>query len=417
MTKYVFRRSQLFSEIFGIKEEKEEDKKESSEQSKITELENIKKPINNNEETDSLEEKLKEQYLNKKINIMIYYGTKRKSFIYSVNHTISDLINFLNDHNYLSDNDLKIKNFKILFGLEELKLKDKRKIYRIIYDNKINNSSYNEDQIKIILKTKEKEFINDKNVEKIYVSLENIPSFMDLSEQINIFMKKQKKEVKYDIKYKNNCCNIIFLSPEISFSFVSFMINLKFTNKFYRKLRIKYDYYNTEKKNNFNLNNSTILQNKSRNNNDIYNYRQNNSLVNIQSYTEKSLNDSINKKTNKLSLNNYLTPKKVHNKSYNSCKYLLVNTESKEVNDYFNDKFSSIRESIPYDQEKIINRLEKAKNKERWITNKGFFNDANTKSFNRFINPYKNKNNKKIYNKLSNNKDRKIFLNLNDFNN
>lgn len=248
MTKYVFRRSQLFSEIFGIKEEKEEDKKESSEQSKITELENIKKPINNNEETDSLEEKLKEQYLNKKINIMIYYGTKRKSFIYSVNHTISDLINFLNDHNYLSDNDLKIKNFKILFGLEELKLKDKRKIYRIIYDNKINNSSYNEDQIKIIIKTKEKEFINDKNVEKIYVSLENIPSFMDLSEQINIFMKKQKKEVKYDIKYKNNCCNIIFLSPEISFSFVSFMINLKFTNKFYRKLRIKYDYYNTEKK-------------------------------------------------------------------------------------------------------------------------------------------------------------------------
>ena len=417
MTKYVFRRSQLFSEIFGIKEEKEEDKKESSEQSKITELENIKKPINNNEETDSLEEKLKEQYLNKKINIMIYYGTKRKSFIYSVNHTISDLINFLNDHNYLSDNDLKIKNFKILFGLEELKLKDKRKIYRIIYDNKINNSSYNEDQIKIILKKKEKEFINDKNVEKIYVSLENIPSFMDLSEQINIFMKKQKKEVKYDIKYKNNCCNIIFLSPEISFSFVSFMINLKFTNKFYRKLRIKYDYYNTEKKNNFNLNNSTILQNKSRNNNDIYNYRQNNSLVNIQSYTEKSLNDSINKKTNKLSLNNYLTPKKVHNKSSNSCKYLLVNTESKEVNDYFNDKFSSIRESIPYDQEKIINRLEKAKNKERWITNKGFFNDANTKSFNRFINPYKNKNNKKIYNKLSNNKDRKIFLNLNDFNN
>lgn len=403
-SKFLMKQKLLFTDVFGIKEEKEEDeKKDSSNQTKIKEkkleMDNITNKTYNDTESSDFFDKLKEEFLNDNITIIIYSGTKRECIEYNVNKTISDLINYLKEYKYLSKDDIEKNSFKILYGLEELKVTDERKIYRIVYDNKINKSSGDEDKITIIKKTKEKEFIKNKNVEKINISLENIPSFMDLSEQINIFINKHnKEEIKYDIKFKNNCCNITFLSREISFSFVSFMTNLKFNNKFYRKLRININYHNTLKIKNRYLNDSLPVINTS-DNNDLLNSIQNNrSARNIHLKNLK-----INQKLNSLSFN-----RSIINNYYSRNPQFI--SDSYESNDYFNDKYNSIRESTPYEQEKIISKLEKENNKKKWITFKGFFSSPNKKSFNRFINPYSNNN--RILFSIANNKDRKIFLNL-----
>lgn len=173
-SKFLMKQKLLFTDVFGIKEEKEEDeKKDSSNQSKIieknNEAENIANKTYNDTESSDFFDKLKEEFLNDNITIIIYSGIKRECIEYNVNQTIADLIKYLKEYKYLSDDDVEKNNFKILYGLEELKVTDERKIYKIVYDNKINKSSGDEDKITIIKKTKEKEFVKNKNVEKIYI--------------------------------------------------------------------------------------------------------------------------------------------------------------------------------------------------------------------------------------------------------
>ena len=111
---------------------------------------------------------------------------------------------------------------------------DKRKINKIV---KITDK-----EVILTLKAIKKEFLNSK-MKRIYIQLDNIPSFMDLSEQINKFIKSQKdEEINYDINYKDNSCSILFSSQEISFSFVAYMTDIKFNNKYYRKLKIDIKY-------------------------------------------------------------------------------------------------------------------------------------------------------------------------------
>jgi hypothetical protein len=220
---------------------------------------------------------------------------------------------------------------------------------------------------------------------------------MDLSDQINIFMNNQNhKDIKYDIVFKNNCCNIIFISPEISFSFVAFMTNLKFTNKYYRKLIIKYKYNNVKIKKDHYLSQKSLFPINNNNNNNIIN--------------NNILSSYISKNGNRMNLNNNNSSERKNYKNI-SCSYIhiYVKTEPNDINtinNYFNNKYESINNSTPYDQEKIINKLEKEKSKKKWITNKGFFNGVNKKSFNSFINPYNKK--------ATNNMERKIFLNINN---
>ena len=170
-SKFLMKQKLLFSDVFGIKEEKEEDeKKDSKNQSKFKEKNNEKdyianKTYNDTESSDFFD-KLKEEFLNDNITIIIYSGIKRECIEYNVNQTISDLIKYLNEYKYLSDDEVKKNNFKILYGLEVLKVTDERKIYKIVYDNKINKSSGDEDKITIIKKTKEKEFIK----KNLYIS-------------------------------------------------------------------------------------------------------------------------------------------------------------------------------------------------------------------------------------------------------
>ena len=117
------------------------------------------------------------------------------------------------------------------------------------------------------------------------------------------------------------------------------------------------------------------------------------------------LNSKINNKT-KSNINNQNSINNIKSYSYDR---IIVKTEPNQVNDYFNDRYCSINESTPYDEEKILNKLEKEKDRKKWITYKGFFTDVNKKSFNRFINPY---NSKISLSNIGHNKERKIFLNV-----
>ena len=414
-SKYINRNNFIFSNVFPIKESNKDQKStKEKRQKKIKDLwRNENDIVEEKESEDETSEEniiYKYRYYNRRkreeqksknddprltqpVKILIYSSNKKESIEFSPNKTIGDLIKYLNLNNYLSDTDKENNNFKVLYGLEQLKVDDERKIYEIVSE-KNNKSDGNDNQypIRIMIINKKNFLGKNKGIEKIYVTLENIPSFMDLSEQINIFIKKYKnQEIKYDIKYKNNCCIILFLSNEISFSFVTFMTNLKFTNKYYRKIIIKIKFNNNHLlKRNQNIDSSqkSLTQNSNTN-----------SLLN----TINNDNSKINLKYN------------INCQKSNSYSHISVHTEPNQKNqiyDYFSNRYSSINYPTPYEQEKIINKIENEKSKKKWMTNKGFFNGVNTRSFNIFTNPYNNKNN--LLSSIINNKQRKIFLNDNN---
>ena len=413
--KYINRNNFIFSNVFPIKESNKDQKStKEKRQKKIKDLwRNENDIVEEKESEDETSEEniiYKYRYYNKRkreeqesknddprltqpVKILIYSSNKKESIEFSPNKTIGDLIRYLNLNNYLSNTDKENNNFKVLYGLEQLKVDDERKIYEIVSE-KNNKSDGNDNQcpIRIMIINKKNFLGKNKGIEKIYVTLENIPSFMDLSEQINIFIKKYKnQEIKYDIKYKNNCCIILFLSNEISFSFVTFMTNLKFTNKYYRKIVIKIKFNNNHLlKRNQNIDSSQKSLTQKSNTNSLLN-------------TINNDNSKINLKYN------------INCQKSNSYSHISVHTEPNQKNqiyDYFSNRYSSINYPTPYEQEKIINKIENEKSKKKWMTNKGFFNGVNTRSFNIFTNPYNNKNN--LLSSIINNKQRKIFLNDNN---
>ena len=413
--KYINRNNFIFSNVFPIKESNKDQKStkekrqkkikdwwrnendivEEKESEDETSEENIiyKYRYYNKRKREEQESKNDDPRLTQPVKILIYSSNKKESIEFSPNKTIGDLIRYLNLNNYLSNTDKENNNFKVLYGLEQLKVDDERKIYEIVSE-KNNKSDGNDNQcpIRIMIINKKNFLGKNKGIEKIYVTLENIPSFMDLSEQINIFIKKYKnQEIKYDIKYKNNCCIILFLSNEISFSFVTFMTNLKFTNKYYRKIIIKIKFNNNHLlKRNQNIDSSQKSLTQKSNTNSLLN-------------TINNDNSKINLKYN------------INCQKSNSYSHISVHTEPNQKNqiyDYFSNRYSSINYPTPYEQEKIINKIENEKSKKKWMTNKGFFNGVNTRSFNIFTNPYNNKNN--LLSSIINNKQRKIFLNDNN---
>jgi hypothetical protein len=123
------------------------------------------------------------------------------------------------------------EKFEIFYDRKEIPLTDARTISEII-------GNQEEDEYPIF-ELREK-FIKNLDVkDKLYIELENVPSFMDLTSQITDFIETQSKDVDYELNYKNNVYMLLFSSNQIGFSFITFMSKLKFSNKYYRKLRIK----------------------------------------------------------------------------------------------------------------------------------------------------------------------------------
>ena len=91
---------------------------------------------------------------------------------------------------------------------------------------------------------------------------------------------------------------------------------------------------------------------------------------------------------------------KSNNKKSKSFKKLFINNSN---DGYFLNKNIFINDSIPYEQEKLIKRIENARNKRKWMNLKGFFTCANKQTFNSLISP-----NLKIHKiKISNNNGKK----------
>ena len=284
------------------------------------------------------------------INIVILYNKEKINTKFSQNRPFCDFVKFLEKKYFKVGFE---ENYKIYYENKEISMGDKRKI------NKIVNVKDNNEEIKFTLKAMKKTFLLNSKISRIYIQLENIPSFMDLSEQIYKFIQAQEEEIDYDINYKDNSCRILFSSQEISFSFVAYMTNIKFSNKYYRKLKIDIKY-------------SPLNATNNKKNNLRYMSEENNKLNNI--------NNTID------SIRNNMRTYKSHKQMNSKGNYYYYDTYE---NDYYEDNFKSIRDSSPYDYEKELEKQKKIKDKKNWVGNKDFFTSVNKKSFNRLLRPKK----------------------------
>ena len=284
------------------------------------------------------------------VNIVILYNKEKINTKFSQNRPFCDFVKFLEKKYFKVGFE---ENYKIYYENKEISMGDKRKI------NKIVNIKDNNEEIKFTLKAMKKTFLLNSKISRIYIQLENIPSFMDLSEQIYKFIQAQEEEIDYDINYKDNSCRILFSSQEISFSFVAYMTNIKFSNKYYRKLKIDIKY-------------SPLNATNNKKNNLRYMSEENNKLNNINNTIDSIRNN----------MRTYKSYKQMNSKG----NYYYYDTYE---NDYYEDNFKSIRDSSPYDYEKELEKQKKIKDKKNWVGNKDFFTSVNKKSFNRLLRPKK----------------------------
>ena len=282
------------------------------------------------------------------INIVILYNKEKINTKFSQNRPFCDFVKFLEKKYFKVGFE---ENYKIYYENKEISMGDKRKI------NKIVNIKDNNEEIKFTLKAMKKTFLLNSKISRIYIQLENIPSFMDLSEQIYKFIQAQEEEIDYDINYKDNSCRILFSSQEISFSFVAYMTNIKFSNKYYRKLKIDIKY-------------SPLNATNNKKNNLRYMSEENNKLNNINNTIDSIRNN----------MRTYKSYKQMNSKG----NYYYYDTYE---NDYYEDNYKSIRDSSPYDYEKELEKQKKIKDKKNWVGNKDFFTSVNKKSFNRLLRP------------------------------
>jgi len=302
--------------------------------------------------------------------IKIYYKEKIATLYLNINEPFSKLIDLIKEKFKIENFE---KKFEIFYNQKEIPLTDGRIMLEIVG----NEEEKEEDAI---FELREKFIKNIGYKDKLYIELENIPSYMDLTMQITYFISQQKKEVDYELNYINNKYKLLFSSNQIGFSFISFMINLKFTNKYYRKLKIDIHYKTIDK---ISYNNDDEKKDENDNKDKYKSKNRRNAILSpIPKRKElKLFSKSINKKS----------------KSY---KNLFINNSN---DGYFLNKNIFINDSIPYEQEKLIKRIENARNKRKWMNLKGFFTSANKQTFNSLISP-----NLKIHKiKISNNNGKK----------
>jgi hypothetical protein len=319
---------------------------------------------------------------NPDISIIIYYDGRKIATKFNRHKTFSEFTKFLKKKYFKSGFE---ENYKIFYDQQEVPMNDKRKIKKIVDSDR--------SEIKFMLKAKKEAFINSK-LKKIYIELENIPSFMDLSEQINNFLNCQKDYgINFDIIYKDNYCRILFSSSETAFSFVSYMTNIKFSNKFYRKLKIDIKYNALEDTNIYKSSrflrpsmSEEIIINKSKNPN-VLNLNEDKGLSISNSYTNIKNRHKLKMKNNRF-------------KNYTESNYNIYD-------DYFKDNFKSVQDSSPYQYEKRLAKIQENLNKKKWVGNKNFFTNINKNSFNRIISPSNFL--KKFRDKFNNKKDGNII--------
>ena len=312
---------------------------------------NLKKSKNNIFSPSGITEHSSEEEEEKEYPIRIYYKEKIATIYININEPFSNFIDLIKEKFRIENFE---KKFEIFYNHKEIPLTDGRLMSEII--NGIEEEEQEEQEKEIVFELREKLMKNMGYKDKLYIELENVPSFMDLTTQISYFISLQNKEVDYELNYNNNIYNLLFSSNQIGFSFVSFMSNLKFTNKYYRKLKIDI-HYNTIEKLRYNKNRNKFKKNKSKNN------------IHSPDYSTKGLS--------LLYKSNHKKSKSIGNLFNNN----IFNDEYHKNNNNF------INNSIPYEQEKLMKRIENARNRKKWMNLKGFFTSANIQSFNSLISP------------------------------
>ena len=322
-----FRRENIYKDIILLNEENNEDESEDDGQSEI--------------------------------NIILLYNKDKINIKFNQNHSFEQFVQILEKQYFRVGFK---ENYEIYYENKEIPMTDKRKLNKIV---KITDKK----EVKLTLRAIKKEFLYHK-MKRIYIQLDNIPSFMDLSEQISQFIRLQKgeEEINYDINYKDNSCSILFNSQEISFSFVAYMTNIKFSNKYYRKLKIDIKYNP--------LNATSHKKNK------------------LRFMSEDPSINKINETIEYLPTNNGFNPPSSRNrynmrtyKSYKKMDKPMYYYENTYENDYYEDNFKSIQDSTPYGYEKELERKQQLKDKKNWVGKKDFFTSINKKSFNKLIRP------------------------------
>ena len=299
--------------------------------------------------------------------IKIYYKEKIATININLAEPFSELIEQIKKKFKIEKFEEK---FEIFFDKKEIALTDGRTISEIIG---------NQDHHEYLLFELREKFVKNLDVkDKLYIELENVPSFMDLTEQITEFIENQNKEVDYELNYRNNIYKLLFSSNQIGFSFISFMSNLKFSNKYYRKLKINI-HFKTVDKLRFEIDNNSDRE-------------------------ENKIEDQ------KRGLNLVYKTRNNKSKSFGN----LFRNNRNNYDRYFRNNTNFINNYIPYEQEKLMKRIENAKNRKMWINHNGFFTNANIKSFNSVISPRLNIHKVKIK-KNDEKESKKIFLN--DINN
>jgi len=297
--------------------------------------------------------------------IKIFYKEKIATININTAEPFSELIKQIKEKFKIEKFEEK---FEIFYKKKEIPLSDGRSLIEII--GHIEEGEYP------LFELREKFIKNMDFKDKLYIELENVPSFMDLTSQITQFIEQQKKEVDYELNYWNNIYTLLFSSNQLGFSFISFMTNLKFSNKYYKKLKIDIHFKTVDK----------------------IRYENDNEKINL---TGK--NDSPN---NLRGINLVNKPRNKRAKSFAN----LYN-DNKGYYRYLRNNTNFINNSIPYEQEKLMKKIEKAKNKKKWMNLKGFFTSANVQSFNTNISPDIKIHKIKIKNNLKK-KSKRIFLNL-----
>ena len=281
--------------------------------SKIT----AKKTLNSNTILDTNNEISEESY-SRLVKMDFYFNGKKLSYEYLTDNFFQNVYDALKKslgRNY------NLEKYDIIYKLEKITFNEETLISDII--------SYNDKNPSFILR-KKPEFVVPVNYKNLTVSIENFPSFMDLSEQINKFLAKFKIEIDFDVNYIDNCCKITFVKSEIAFSFINFMTKLKFNNNYYKHMKINL-HYKYIQNNNHNKNKSFIFH----------------SYLNNKNKYNKSL---LIKKVHKRNLLNYLdNNKSIHfndryfnslfsnNKNYNTINYNLENETIESENSNYNN--------------------------------------------------------------------------------
>ena len=298
--------------------------------------------------------------------IKIYYKEKIATINMNLAEPFSELIEQIK-------NKFKIEKFEekfeIFFDKKEIALSDARSISEII------GNQEHDDYLLFELREK---FVKNLDIkDKLYIELENVPSFMDLTSQITEFIEKQNKEIDYELNYRNNVYKLLFSSNQIGFSFITFMSNLKFSNKYYRKLKINIHFKTVDK---------------------------------IRYEIDNGKNGNKFEDSKKR-LNFAYKPRKTKSKSFGN----LFRSNKNNYDRYLRNNTNFINNYIPYEQEKLMKRIENAKNKKKWINHNGFFTSANIQSLNSVISPRLKNIHKIKIKKIHEKKGKRIFLN--DINN